>query len=256
MHIYSVFARFRFRLRGYSGAKVSKSALTKRLRPTIRNLSFINHSSFARVVEWQTRTFEGRMPKGMRVQVPPRAPMKTLDVGRKWNRCGTDPLFRLRTEKYLLSSSNRIETDHDLRRASGREGNRQIQRGRVSRKNLRRRYFAERSIPRRWHETMDTSVGIPWRNIPEARPQGEVLPGTAWPPSAKVCTNCGYLGNPISITRGDFAIEVLLWLFFLVPGIIYSVWRLTSRYAACPKCKAPNIIPLGSPVAQRFLGRG
>src|SRR5256885_3158524 len=30
--------------------------------------------SIARVVEWQTRTFEGRMPKGMRVQVPPRAP--------------------------------------------------------------------------------------------------------------------------------------------------------------------------------------
>ena len=28
----------------------------------------------ARVVEWQTRTFEGRMPKGLRVQVPPRAP--------------------------------------------------------------------------------------------------------------------------------------------------------------------------------------
>jgi hypothetical protein len=27
----------------------------------------------ARVVKWQTRTFEGRMPKGMRVQVPPRA---------------------------------------------------------------------------------------------------------------------------------------------------------------------------------------
>jgi hypothetical protein len=32
----------------------------------------------ARVVEWQTRTFEGRMPKGMRVQVPPRAPHFTL----------------------------------------------------------------------------------------------------------------------------------------------------------------------------------
>ena len=28
---------------------------------------------FARVVKWQTRTFEGRMPKGMGVQVPPRA---------------------------------------------------------------------------------------------------------------------------------------------------------------------------------------
>ena len=27
----------------------------------------------ARVVEWQTRTFEGRMPKGVGVRVPPRA---------------------------------------------------------------------------------------------------------------------------------------------------------------------------------------
>ena len=33
----------------------------------------IKFGSPARVVEWQTRTFEGRMPKGMRVQVPPRA---------------------------------------------------------------------------------------------------------------------------------------------------------------------------------------
>src|SRR2546423_13314784 len=37
------------------------------------NFARIRHSP-ARVVEWQTRTFEGRMPKGMRVQVPPRAP--------------------------------------------------------------------------------------------------------------------------------------------------------------------------------------
>src|ERR1041384_5796851 len=42
-------------------------AVDLRLRPAI---SLFN----ARVVEWQTRTFEGRMPKGMRVQVPPRAP--------------------------------------------------------------------------------------------------------------------------------------------------------------------------------------
>ena len=45
------------------------------------SLSPINHlltSKTARVVEWQTRTFEGRMPKGMRVQVPPRAPPNCL----------------------------------------------------------------------------------------------------------------------------------------------------------------------------------
>src|SRR5438128_6702947 len=60
---------------------------------------------------------------------------------------------------------------------------------------------------------------FPGATFPEARPQGEVLPGTAWPPRAKVCTNCGYVGNPISITRGDFAIEVLLWLFSSCPGL-------------------------------------
>ena len=35
--------------------------------------SSFNFLDFARVVKWQTRTFEGRMPKGMGVQVPPRA---------------------------------------------------------------------------------------------------------------------------------------------------------------------------------------
>ena len=33
----------------------------------------IKFGGHARVVEWQTRTFEGRMPQGVGVQVPPRA---------------------------------------------------------------------------------------------------------------------------------------------------------------------------------------
>src|SRR6266496_5430952 len=58
-----------------------------------RLLSFASVSCFpaflikfagrARVVEWQTRTFEGRMAKGMRVQVPPRAPSPSgVSLGR------------------------------------------------------------------------------------------------------------------------------------------------------------------------------
>ena len=60
------------------------------------SLSPIYHLLFptARVVEWQTRTFEGRMPKGMRVQVPPRARLRgtlgvaciTLDIRRSRRR--------------------------------------------------------------------------------------------------------------------------------------------------------------------------
>src|SRR5437660_12523385 len=49
-------------------------AQRKRLRLPISHLPSSIFQTLARVVEWQTRTFEGRMPKGMRVQVPPRAP--------------------------------------------------------------------------------------------------------------------------------------------------------------------------------------
>ena len=49
---------------------------------TIHHSFSTSHPLNARVVEWQTRTFEGRMPKGMRVQVPPRA----LKCGSGWAR--------------------------------------------------------------------------------------------------------------------------------------------------------------------------
>lgn len=66
--------------------------------------------------------------------------------------------------------------------------------------------------------------------------------------SAKyVCTNCGYVGLPKTVTKGSFLIELVLWLFFLIPGLIYSIWRLTSRHKACPKCEASNMIPTDSP---------
>lgn len=41
--------------------------------------------------------------------------------------------------------------------------------------------------------------------------------------------------------KGNLATEVLLWVFFFwlwfIPGIIYSIWRLTTATKGCPKCK-------------------
>lgn len=68
-----------------------------------------------------------------------------------------------------------------------------------------------------------------------------------------VCTACGHVGSSKTITKGHFALEVVLWLCFLVPGFIYSVWRHTSRYEACPVCENPNLLPKTSPMAQKFL---
>lgn len=67
------------------------------------------------------------------------------------------------------------------------------------------------------------------------------------------CTSCGTVGNPKKVTKGSFLVEVFLYLLMILPGIIYSLWRLTSKYQACPQCKAPNMIPLSSPIAQAAL---
>jgi predicted RNA-binding Zn-ribbon protein involved in translation (DUF1610 family) len=68
-----------------------------------------------------------------------------------------------------------------------------------------------------------------------------------------VCTSCGYIGQPKTITKGSIFIEIILWLCFLIPGLVYSVWRLSSRYQGCPSCGQTTIIPQASPMAQKFL---
>ena len=68
-----------------------------------------------------------------------------------------------------------------------------------------------------------------------------------------VCTSCGYVGEPQAITKGSFWIEVVLWLCLLLPGLIYSIWRLSSRHDGCPKCGQTTIIPSDSPMGQKFI---
>ena len=68
-----------------------------------------------------------------------------------------------------------------------------------------------------------------------------------------VCTNCGHVGDTTTATKGHFALEVVLWLCLLVPGIIYSIWRITTRHEACPACGNTNLLPRSSPMAQKFL---
>ena len=68
-----------------------------------------------------------------------------------------------------------------------------------------------------------------------------------------VCTACGHVGATTKVTKGHFGLELLLWLCFLLPGLIYSVWRLTTRYQACPVCGNAQLLPRSSPMAQKFL---
>jgi hypothetical protein len=47
--------------------------------------------------------------------------------------------------------------------------------------------------------------------------------------------NCIYKGIPKRQARGSFLIGLILCLFFLVPGILYFMFKSGYRYY-CPKC--------------------
>lgn len=68
-------------------------------------------------------------------------------------------------------------------------------------------------------------------------------------PTQKFCTACGTIGEGKRRTKGHFIIELVLWCLFLVPGLIYTVWRLSSQGNVCESCGAETLIPLDSPVA-------
>ena len=62
-----------------------------------------------------------------------------------------------------------------------------------------------------------------------------------------VCTECGYVGKAKKTMKGNFLIEVVLWLTFIIPGVIYSIWRLANTPLVCPKCGKESLIPTDTP---------
>ena len=68
-----------------------------------------------------------------------------------------------------------------------------------------------------------------------------------------VCTTCGHAGRAKSDTPGNIAIELVLWLCFLVPGLIYSIWRLSARREVCGACGAATLVPVATPVGRSIV---
>lgn len=67
-----------------------------------------------------------------------------------------------------------------------------------------------------------------------------------------LCTACGRSSEPEHKLKGHVAITILLLCFYIVPGIIYMVWRRSGIKDNCPICKSENIIPVSSPEAWRI----
>lgn len=68
----------------------------------------------------------------------------------------------------------------------------------------------------------------------------------------KICSQCGSTAESKTFTRGSFGIELVLWLCFLIPGLIYSIWRLSTRHEGCRACGSASLIPLMSPMGKKL----
>lgn len=66
---------------------------------------------------------------------------------------------------------------------------------------------------------------------------------------AMYCKSCGHNGPTASKTPGSLGIEIVLWLFLIIPGVIYSIWRMSARKPACTLCGSTDLVPTDSPVA-------
>lgn len=68
-----------------------------------------------------------------------------------------------------------------------------------------------------------------------------------------ICGNCGSDTNAETKTPGSILIELVLYLFFIIPGIVYSLWRSSSRKKICHACGGHHLLPRNSPFAQQLL---
>lgn len=68
-----------------------------------------------------------------------------------------------------------------------------------------------------------------------------------------ICTSCGNLIKPKTQTKGSFWMEVLLWMLFILPGLLYSLTRLGNKVYVCPICGKDTVIPTNTPVGQKLL---
>jgi hypothetical protein len=55
------------------------------------------------------------------------------------------------------------------------------------------------------------------------------------------------------MTKGSILIEIVLWLFLIVPGLTYSLWRMTTKYRVCRDCGSVAVIPKNTPAGAKLL---
>ena len=94
--------------------------------------------------------------------------------------------------------------------------------------------------------------------LPQAsqEPAAPAKPKPAKPvrPPKFVCKDClSTFDQPKRSTPGSFLLELGLWVMFCFPGLLYSIWRLTTSIKSCPVCGSASFIPTSTPAGRKLL---
>ncbi|QPJ63057.1 MAG: hypothetical protein G3M70_14710 [Candidatus Nitronauta litoralis] len=68
----------------------------------------------------------------------------------------------------------------------------------------------------------------------------------------QICADCGSTALPVEARRGTGWVEIILWLFFLIPGLIYSIWRRARSHMVCAYCGNPSMVSIHSERARKI----
>ncbi len=68
-----------------------------------------------------------------------------------------------------------------------------------------------------------------------------------------ICMECGCQRDPVKAKRGLLVVEIFMWLLYIVPGVIYSIWRRVRKHEICSKCRMPSIVLTSSSRAMGMM---
>ncbi|MDQ8206187.1 hypothetical protein QEH52_01605 [Coraliomargarita sp. SDUM461003] len=68
----------------------------------------------------------------------------------------------------------------------------------------------------------------------------------------QICTRCGSYAQHKTTTHGKLSTELILWCLLLLPGLLYTTWRLTTRAERCTQCGSPDLVPITTPTGREL----
>lgn len=67
-----------------------------------------------------------------------------------------------------------------------------------------------------------------------------------------ICKQCGTAHRGENVLPGSGWIEFVLYVAYIFPGIIYSIWRRSTRRPTCAACGSRDLVGAQTPVGQKL----